>query len=488
MDRPSGRQGTVVPSYFAVLDAEEGPDNGNRGRPPPGNPDLARAASASPSPQRTRSTTAMRLQGSGALRAGARRSDSTPARTASAGKPQDRPPGPRGYDEHALDLGIAQLLSVLPDIDLTLAQSALLDHDMDLDAALDALTRAAPTPSATEVFVADEDIREDDGTSTMSYDEERSATESEDSDFERELGAMMAEASALEFLVDVFPQVPRSRLQELCARFPELDGPELFDWIVAMQDYAQHTGLPNDVLDVIDAGLCDYQCRSRKGGEAGCLLHGTDSALRKLKKKGRRGVRTPIGASLGTKLEAAAIGLQPESAMASRERFGSPSRPRVSGAEPWKEYRLKALDMHNRSVELFRRASDASARRNLTGQGSAQYYASLGREAREQMERFNRLAAETLVARSDGNQLDLHGLFIKEALEAVDDALNAFYFGWSYGQARDTRRQFRIITGRGLHSSSNRSKLHPAICNHLKRNGWRFQARVGDVVVFGPSS
>ncbi|KAJ1563040.1 hypothetical protein HK405_003687 [Cladochytrium tenue] len=141
------------------------------------------------------------------------------------------------------------------------------------------------------------------------------------------------------------------------------------------------------------------------------------------------------------------------------------------------------------------------------------------------MSEWNRRAAAAVVRR---NQLtlgtaaatvaDLHGLTRREALQAIDDALNVWdwrnrhpeevaQLAAAEGGSRPSgsgprgapptppqppsssvasakaaaaaaaaaavRQPLRVITGAGNHSSKNRAVLFPAVLAHVQRRGWR---------------
>lgn len=531
---------------------------------------------------RKRSEKANRLQGRGAKAVGSPRSG------VAVSKSNEQVTNERNLMDKgpSIDELIVRILEILPDADLVAVQAALLEHDMDLSGALEALTlgnssigsdrgssssvqqipgsfpsdpdeddefrlalrlsresadsdaqhTSASQPLTLEVFVADDDIQEDDGRS-LEQDEtglDDSWTDPEDSAWEQELERIPFENSPLEFLVDVIPEVPRSLLQELCAKYPDVDGPELFDWLVALRDHAaQAYARTLTTREAVESGLCNFECRRRKGGEKACILHGADNLLRKLKKREQQAagqdavigafrsgdrqtrnawqgdavaaVTDPANATgdlldgftpvrLGRKkvvlVPRGNAGMQArthaeDTGLASKARFSSSS---WSGNDSvWQTYREKALEAHERARQLYLRANQAQARKDLTGKGTAAYYAELAREARAEMQQWNDQAASELMGRSGrSNVLDLHHMFLKEAVAAVEERLTEFYRGWTYNKARADRRQFKIVTGRGLHSNNQVARIHPAICGYLRRRGWRFQARAGNIIVLGP--
>jgi hypothetical protein len=484
-----------------------------------------------------------------------------------------------------LDWRIGTILSILPEADPQRVHAVLLEKNLDLEAAIDALTldgggsglilsldakkagadevdehgwpvlddnflestlkdarsfaqRTEETfYDKLEVFVTDDDIVLDDGTYDLDPEEtaSNSSVPTEDIEWEHQLESSFYDAPALDFLTDVIPDAPRTLIHELCLRFPDVEGSDLFDWLVAIQDQA---GKGQSWADVISGALCQGECREKKGGEKACLLHSAERLLRKLKRrekmvkeqeemllrlrkaeeerkqawkepversdegvygaKPRAGTKDSLDGFV-TQVGKKKVVLIPEGKTNGRARDGSTvsgrtistsgaaNRPPPSNADLWQYYRQKALDCHLKSQQLYRLASQSSAKRDLTGRGTAMHYAEQGHEARREMQRWNDKAAAELIARTQGrNILDLHYLFQKEAVAAVAERLEDFYRGWTYGRSRNSHRQFKIITGRGLHSVDQVSKIHPVVCNYLRKEGWRFQPMSGTIVVFGP--
>jgi DNA-nicking Smr family endonuclease len=57
--------------------------------------------------------------------------------------------------------------------------------------------------------------------------------------------------------------------------------------------------------------------------------------------------------------------------------------------------------------------------------------------------------------------IDLHGLFVKEAIEQVDKAI-------AEGQ-RSGAEELRVITGKGLHSARGQAKIKPAVEDLMRK-------------------
>jgi len=57
--------------------------------------------------------------------------------------------------------------------------------------------------------------------------------------------------------------------------------------------------------------------------------------------------------------------------------------------------------------------------------------------------------------------IDVHGLFVAEAIKKVENSLQAAIW--------DGRKDLRVIVGRGLHSQGRRPKLRPAIMEAMQK-------------------
>ncbi|KAI8144815.1 hypothetical protein BJV82DRAFT_606381 [Fennellomyces sp. T-0311] len=81
------------------------------------------------------------------------------------------------------------------------------------------------------------------------------------------------------------------------------------------------------------------------------------------------------------------------------------------------------------------------------------------------MKKYNKQAADLIFqeknAGRSSDEIDLHGLFVKEATEKVDEALRRCQ--------RDGQDHLTIIVGKGLHSPGQIAKLKPAIVDMVKK-------------------
>ncbi|KEP52459.1 Smr domain protein C11H11 [Rhizoctonia solani 123E] len=109
--------------------------------------------------------------------------------------------------------------------------------------------------------------------------------------------------------------------------------------------------------------------------------------------------------------------------------------------------------------DAMARAFDASQEAYQTGDGAkAKQLSNEGKRHKAEMERLNKEASNWIFQQvnldSAPDELDLHGLYVKEAIEKTEAAVQA-------AQNRGDQ-QIRIIVGKGLHSHGA-AKLKPAI-------------------------
>ncbi|KAJ3150296.1 hypothetical protein HDU86_006687 [Geranomyces michiganensis] len=130
------------------------------------------------------------------------------------------------------------------------------------------------------------------------------------------------------------------------------------------------------------------------------------------------------------------------------------------------------------SAEHYRALADkaAAARNDCYDRSRAAFSANRKAEAKElstqgkahaaEMSRYNALAAKAAHgsrnAAGSMSEIDLHGLFVKEALEALDTHV-------AKCRAAGVTRT-RVITGKGNHSKDGMAKIRPAVEEWCVRN------------------
>ncbi|ORZ15974.1 hypothetical protein BCR42DRAFT_416235 [Absidia repens] len=126
--------------------------------------------------------------------------------------------------------------------------------------------------------------------------------------------------------------------------------------------------------------------------------------------------------------------------------------------------------------ELRAAAHEEAEKRNACYQRSQEAYHSgdgaLAKEESNQghhhdelMKQYNKQAADLVYAQKNENrpptEIDLHGLFVQEASQRVDEALRRC--------ERENYDHLVIIVGKGLHSPGHIAKLKPAIIDLVQR-------------------
>lgn len=118
--------------------------------------------------------------------------------------------------------------------------------------------------------------------------------------------------------------------------------------------------------------------------------------------------------------------------------------------------RASARDEGDKMAHCFQLSHEAYAR----GDGAAaKQLSNDGKQHQKEMERLNKEASEWIFKEnntdSQAGEIDLHGLYVKEAIHFTDIAL------------QDAKRrgdsQVRLIVGKGLHSQGGVVKIKPAI-------------------------
>jgi Smr domain len=140
--------------------------------------------------------------------------------------------------------------------------------------------------------------------------------------------------------------------------------------------------------------------------------------------------------------------------------------------------------------EAFAAASNAyrQSKSDSLHSGVAAYYGSLGREYDSKYRRYSHLAANRLVAsKSSLNQIDLHGVSVKDALRLVEEGVTAWWARIGVIRERGEIKaveNFVVVVGRGERHKGG-SRLGPAVAHWLRRNGWGFTETEGALIVWG---
>ena len=138
------------------------------------------------------------------------------------------------------------------------------------------------------------------------------------------------------------------------------------------------------------------------------------------------------------------------------------------------ELRLKASELHSKRIEAYREAARQFRKGGLTGSSSAAYYADLGHSLASQVAHMNQEAAKaqlkhnSLIHDNNINVIDLHGLTVKEAV----DAFERLALEWRVSHSHVKRRKLKIVTGAGNHSVNNQPRLLQAVQKRASKLGF----------------
>jgi len=107
-------------------------------------------------------------------------------------------------------------------------------------------------------------------------------------------------------------------------------------------------------------------------------------------------------------------------------------------------------------AQYFKQSHDAYAR----GDGAAaKQLSNQGHEHQHKMENLNKQASDWIFVENNKDskpgEIDLHGLYVKEAIARTDDAIE------QAKQRGDSN--IHLIVGKGLHSQGSHAKIKPAI-------------------------
>ena len=147
-------------------------------------------------------------------------------------------------------------------------------------------------------------------------------------------------------------------------------------------------------------------------------------------------------------------------------------------------YLAKRNEAFAAASQSYRKSKSDSLR-----SGVAAYYASLGRDYDTKYRYYSHLSANRLVTerRTGPNELDLHGVSVKDAVRLVEEGVTAWWARVDVIRERGgvkALESFVVVVGKGERNPGG-SKLGPAVGGWLRRNGWGFQEAKGEIIVWG---
>ncbi|TFK75272.1 DUF1771-domain-containing protein [Pluteus cervinus] len=130
--------------------------------------------------------------------------------------------------------------------------------------------------------------------------------------------------------------------------------------------------------------------------------------------------------------------------------------------------RAQANEEGDKMARCFQESHEAYAR----GDGAAaKALSNEGKAHRASMEQLNDQASHLVFREHNDNrppgEIDLHGLYVKEAIAFTDQAL--------VNAKNNGSTELRIIVGKGLHSAGGAAKVKPAIAELMQKHRLRAQ-------------
>ncbi|KAH9894986.1 hypothetical protein C8Q73DRAFT_745366 [Cubamyces lactineus] len=142
----------------------------------------------------------------------------------------------------------------------------------------------------------------------------------------------------------------------------------------------------------------------------------------------------------------------------------SPGRPDPNQVNQHNEHYLDLRARANAAGDQMARSFDEAHKAYDQGDGArAKELSNAGKAAQREMERLNEEAAEWIFRGRQPGEVDLHGLYVKEAIRYTDQSIQE-------ARARGDSK-IRFIVGKGLHSAGGVAKLKPAIEELMQKHG-----------------
>ncbi|KAJ3781788.1 hypothetical protein GGU10DRAFT_365545 [Lentinula aff. detonsa] len=120
------------------------------------------------------------------------------------------------------------------------------------------------------------------------------------------------------------------------------------------------------------------------------------------------------------------------------------------------DLRKRANEEGDAMAKCFQESHEAYARGDGAG---AKELSNEGKEHKQKMEQLNKQASDWIYVENNKDskpgEIDLHGLYVKEAIERSDSAIE--------DAKRRGDTEMHLIVGKGLHSSGGVAKIKPAI-------------------------
>ncbi|KAI0365630.1 DUF1771-domain-containing protein [Pilatotrama ljubarskyi] len=146
----------------------------------------------------------------------------------------------------------------------------------------------------------------------------------------------------------------------------------------------------------------------------------------------------------------------------------SPGRPDPNQVNQHNEYYVDLRARANAAGDEMARNFEEAHKAYERGDGArAKELSNAGKAAQQEMERLNEQAAEWIFRANNTDskpgEVDLHGLYVKEAIRYADQAIQQ-------ARARGDPK-IHFIVGKGMHSAGGVAKLKPAIEELMQKHG-----------------
>ncbi|PPR07409.1 hypothetical protein CVT26_013725 [Gymnopilus dilepis] len=137
-------------------------------------------------------------------------------------------------------------------------------------------------------------------------------------------------------------------------------------------------------------------------------------------------------------------------------------------SEDYASLRAQANEHGSQMAKCFQQSHEAYAR----GDGAlAKDLSNQGKEHQRRMQELNKQASDYIFSSTDApplrldtepGEVDLHGLYVKEAISRADEAIQI--------AKRSGQKEIRFIVGKGLHSHDGVAKIKPAIEDLMQKH------------------
>lgn len=157
------------------------------------------------------------------------------------------------------------------------------------------------------------------------------------------------------------------------------------------------------------------------------------------------------------------------------------SSNRAALAKEAADFEAATASAHASTVQAIKRG-----RSNPLYLAAASVYADRTREMSQKARSTRtRLAFQTVNERRTADSIDLHGVTVNDGVQIALSAVGLWYNGLGEYKAREAKKGFTIITGKGRHSQGGISLMRRAMYPALDSAGWKVRDEGGKYIVEG---